>query len=405
MQITGAETFLVGNPWKNWTFLVLETDEGLEGVGEATVHLAAKTVATAIHELARFYVGRDPADIADIWLAVAREVRLGPIHSAALAALEMACYDLRGQVEEVPVAVLLGGDPAGRVPVYANGWYQGPRTPENFAKRARNVVGRGYTTLKFDPFGSAFHDITPAELDRAVEIVAAVREAVGPGGDICIEGHWRFSPDQAVTVAERIEPYRPLWFEEPVPSHDIEGLRWIRERVNVPLATGEHLLEPVEFRRLLETGACDYIQPDILHVGGFRRMIEIGRMAAEEGVHVAPHQSEGPVASVANVQLASMLPGFFIQEMFDDFAVPWRHALLDNPVEIADGHAIIAQRPGLGIRFNREQAARHPYDPDAFQALFEEGWESRKMGGPGEEPRQSDRPRISALSRPSRRRR
>jgi len=383
MQIETVETFIVGNPWKNWIFLVLRTDDGIEGVGEATVPFVARAVEAAIHDLKRFYVGRDPADIEAIWQTIARIGRMGPIHMAVLAGLEMACLDIRGQVEGKPVCALLGQKPVERVPLYANGWYQGPREPSSFAERARDVVARGYRALKFDPFGSAYRNIPPAELDRAVEIVAAVRDAVGEGADVCIEGHWRFTPEQAVEVARRLEPFRPLWFEEPVPSKEIEQLAWVRERVAVPLATGEHLLDALEFRRLLDAGACDYIQPDLLHVGGFRRTLEIAQMAAERGVRVAPHQAEGPVASVANVHLASVLPGFCIQEMFDEFAVPWRHDLLDRPVEICDGCALVPTRPGLGVTFNREAARRHPFDPAAGLPLFEDGWETRGLGRAG----------------------
>lgn len=386
MRIQNVETFIVGNPWKNWIFLILETDEGVEGVGEATVPFVARAVETAIHELARFYVGRDPLALEAIWESIARIGRTGPVHAAVLAGLEMACFDIRGKIEGRPVAAMLGGagpnaKPASpRVPLYANGWYQGPREPASFARLAREAIARGYRALKFDPFGSSYQGISPAELDRSIEIVAAVREAVGDAVDVCIEGHWRFTPEDAVEVARRIEPFRPLWFEEPVRSEAIEQLRWIRERANVPLASGEHLLDPVEFRRLLDAEACDYIQPDVLHVGGFRRMMEIGEMAAERGVRVAPHQAEGPVASVANVQLASVLPGFYVQEMFDEFAVPWRETLLDHPVEIRDGYATVSTRPGLGITFDREEARRHPYDPKAGLPLFEEGWETRGLG-------------------------
>jgi len=380
MKITGVETFIVGNPWKNWTFLVLQTDEGIEGVGEATVHLAARAVEALIHELARLYVGRDPLDVEAIHTAIAREGRVGPIHAAVLAALETACLDIRGKAEGKPLCELLGPSPAESVPLYANGWYRGRREPALFAEKAREVIARGYRALKFDPFGAAWGDLDAAELSRSLEIIAAVREAVGDEVEICIEGHWRFSPRAAVEVARAIEPFRPLWFEEPVPSQEIEQLRWVRERVSVPLATGEHLVEPAEFKHLLEAGACDIIQPDILHVGGFGRMIEIAEMAERRGVRVAPHQSEGPVASVANVQLASVLPGFFLQESFDEFAVPWRDELLDNPVPVRGGRAEVARRPGLGVTFNREAARRHPYDPDAYLALFEEGWEERNLG-------------------------
>lgn len=380
MRISGFETFIVGNPWKNWVFLVLETDEGAEGVGEATVHLAARATEALAHELSRFYVGRDPFEVDSIRRAIAREGRVGPIHAAVLAAIEMACLDIQGKVEGKPVWALLGREGAERVALYANGWYQGPRCPENFAEKAREVARRGYRALKFDPFGAAFGRMTSRQIDRSLEIIAAVREAVGDSVDICIEGHWRFSPDQAVVVAREMRPFRPLWFGEPVPSEQIEQLRWVRERVEVPLATGEHLLSPLEFRRLLEAEACDIIQPDILHVGGFGPMLEIARMAEEKGVRVAPHQSEGPVASVANVHLASVLPRLFLLETFDEFAVPWRDQLLSHPVEISDGQAVVPRRPGLGTTFNRDAALRHPYDPAAYLALFEEGWESRRLG-------------------------
>ena len=188
MKITEVRTYIVGNAWKNWVFTRVDTDEGLHGIGECTLNGFAKTVEAAVHELKRFVVGQDPFDVEQHSLRLFREVYSdgGQIQGAALAGIEFACWDIMGKATGLPVFKLLGGRCHKRLRVYANGWYRGPRTPQSFHDKAQAVVARGYTALKFDPFGAAWRVTDRADFALAIEIIAAVREAVGPNVDILV---------------------------------------------------------------------------------------------------------------------------------------------------------------------------------------------------------------------------
>ncbi|MBI2952045.1 mandelate racemase/muconate lactonizing enzyme family protein, partial [bacterium] len=225
MRITDVETFIVGNPWKNWLFIRLRTDEGVHGIAEATLNAFAKTVEACIHELKSQFIGLDPFQPELISRRMFRDVYSdgGQIHKNAVASVEIACWDIIGKSLNVPVYKLMGGQVNRRIRAYANGWYRGPRTPESFGEKAREVVGRGYTALKFDPFGDAWRSLTPREFQLSLDIIGAVREAVGPDVDVLVEGHSRFSGSTALQLAEAMARYRPTWFEEPVPHQNISA--------------------------------------------------------------------------------------------------------------------------------------------------------------------------------------
>ena len=182
MRITAIETYIAGNPWKNWVFAKVSTDEGIHGVGEGTVNCFAKTVETAIHELKPFVMGMDPFQVETISQRLIRDVYTdgGQVHMCAVAAIEIALWDIIGKACNQPVYNLWGGQCHEKLRAYANGWYRGPRTPESFAAKAKVVASRGYTALKFDPFGSSWRFLSRYDFDLAVDIIRAVRDAVGP---------------------------------------------------------------------------------------------------------------------------------------------------------------------------------------------------------------------------------
>ena len=249
VRITSAKTFTVGNPWKNWVFVRLETDEGIYGVGEGTANAFAETIETAIHELRDTYIGLDPTQVELLAERMHRDVYTdgGQIHRAALAAIEIACWDIVGKSVGRPVHALLGGRVRDRMRVYANGWYQVERTPEAIAAAARAVVGQGYTALKFDPFGHTSRMVGPDEESLAIDLIQAVRDAIGPRVDLLIEGHCRFGVAQAIRFAQRMAPSNPLWFEEPVPHHDPDSVVEVAQHSPVPIATGESLASAGSF--------------------------------------------------------------------------------------------------------------------------------------------------------------
>jgi galactonate dehydratase len=380
MTITSVETFLVGNPWKNWLFTRVLTDEGLHGIGEGTANAFGRTVEAAIHELKPLILGMNPFDVERIVQRMTRDVYTegGQVTMAAVAAVEIACWDIVGKAVGQPIYNLWGGRCQQKLRAYANGWYRGPRTPESFHEKAKAVIARGYTALKFDPFGANWRTMPEAELDLSLNIVAAVREAVGPGVDILIEGHSRFNVAAAIQVARGLERYRPMWFEEPVPHTNIAALVEVARASPVPIATGESFSQKQQFAELLKHECVSIYQPEPLAVGGIFATRKIADMVdAHYGV-VAPHSAQGPICSAACAQLNASLPNFLIHEIFDEFNVPWEKQLLTHPVEVKDGYIVVPDRPGLGTDLVVEEAQRHPYSQEHFLPLFQSGWELRR---------------------------
>jgi galactonate dehydratase len=380
MRITAIETFLVGNPWKNWLFTRVQTDEGLYGVGEGSLLGFAKTVESAIHELEPLVLGIHPMQIESLCQRLTRDVYTdgGQVHMSAVAAIEIACWDIVGKAVNQPIYNLWGGRCHERLRAYANGWYRGPRTPESFAQKAESVIDRGYTALKLDPFGSAWRTLTPYEMDYSIDIVRAVRSAVGPTVDVLIEGHSRFNVSTAVQVAKALEPFRPAWFEEPVAHQNIEAIAEVARRSPVPIATGESFTSKQQFAELLKHDVISIFQPEPLNLGGLFATRKIADAVDSHYGVVAPHSAQGPVCSAACVQLNASLLNFFVQEFFDEFNEPWEAEIVDFPVKVIDGYINVPSRPGLGIDLRLDEIAKHPYRQENYLPLFKPGWEERR---------------------------
>lgn len=383
MRITRATTYIVGNPWKNWLFVRLDTDEpGLYGLGEGTLNAFAKTVEAAVHELAPRYERMDPFQIETIVQRMTRDVYSegGQIHMNAVAAIEVACWDIIGKATGRPIYSLIGGRYHESLPAYANGWYTGPRTPEAFAARAADVVAMGYTALKFDPFGAAWRAMTPADQRLSLDIVRAVREAVGDDVRIMIEGHSRFSVSEAVWIGERLAEFNPTWFEEPVQHQNIAATVEVARKISVPVATGESLTSTHQFAELLAHGAVHILQPEPGNLGGIWRARQVCAMADAHYAVVAPHQAQGPLCTATCVQLGAATPNLLVQELFDEFNVGWEREIVDPPVQVVAGHIVIPERPGLGVDLNWSELEKHPYQVQNFLPLFAPGWERREGG-------------------------
>lgn len=384
MKIVKIETYLVGNPWKNWLFTKVFTDEGVTGIGEGSLNYFAKTVEAAIHELEYLVLGMDPFQIEIISQKLIRDLTSegAQIHMSAVAAIEIACWDIIGKVCNQPLYNLWGGRCHGKLRAYANGWYRGPRTPESFGEKAAKVIKKGYTALKFDPFGDNWRTLSPSEFDLSMEIICAVREAVGFGVDVLIEGHRRFNSATALQIADSMARFRPTWFEEPLDHTNISAMAELARRSPVPIATGESFSNKQQFAELLKHDTVDIWQPEPLNLGGLYATRKVADLIdAHYGV-VAPHSAQGPVCSVACMQLSASLPNFFLQEIFDDFNEPWEKLIIDHPVEVVDGYITITAKPGLGIELNMEEIRQHPYHPENALPLFKEGWELRRTESP-----------------------
>ena len=226
MKITNARTMVMGTPWRDLTFLILETDEGLKGVAEARMLNRTSGLLGYLEEaLPRYALGQDPFDREKIVhsMYLGDFGRAGEIVMTAIALVEMACWDIVGKALNQPVYRLMGGAVREKIKAYANGWYTVERTPEEFASAAKRVVERGYQAAKLDPFGGGFYELERAEKLRSIALVEAVRSAVGPDFDILIEMHGRFNPATAIEMARELEPFRPGWLEEPVPPGEPQG--------------------------------------------------------------------------------------------------------------------------------------------------------------------------------------
>jgi galactonate dehydratase len=380
MKITGIETYIAGNPWKNWLFAKVLTDEGTYGIGEGTLNYFGKTVETAIHELKPLIVGMSPFQVEIISQRLVRDVYSdgAQVHMCAVAAIEIACWDIIGKACGQPIYNLWGGRCHDKLRAYANGWYRGPRTPESFHEKAQDVVRRGYTALKFDPFGDNWRMATRRDFDLTIDIVRAVRDAVGPHVDILVEGHCRFNVATALQFAQAMAPMRPAWFEEPVPHTNIGAMVEVARHSPVPIATGESLSNKQQFAELLKHDVVGIYQPEPLNLGGLFAARKIADMVDAHYGMMAPHSAQGPVCSAACAQLNASIPNFYVHEIFDEFNEPWEKEIVSGGVEVLDGYIAISDRPGLGIDLNIDEILRHPYRQENALPLFRSGWEMRE---------------------------
>jgi galactonate dehydratase len=380
MKISKVRPLVMGTPWRNLTFLILETDEGLTGVGEVRMINNTDALLGYISEAApRHVLGQDPFNRELIVDTMRRNdySRAGEVAMSGIALIEMACWDIMGKALNQPVYRLMGGAVRQKIKAYANGWYTVERTPEEFAKAAKAVVARGYDAAKLDPFGSGFYELDRTERSRSISLVEAVRDATGPDFDIFVEMHGRFSPAAAIGLAHDLEPYKPGWIEEPVPPENLAALKKVSNAVRTPIATGERIHSRTECRELFELQACDIVQIDLSHFGGISEARKLAAWAESYYMLMAPHNVCGPVATAANLHLATCTPNFKIQEHFNDFADAWvKGAVLQYP-EVVDGCFSLPEGPGLGVILNEDFIKEHPRKQIHFD-LYQEDWHKRQ---------------------------
>jgi galactonate dehydratase len=382
MKIVNVTPMVLGTPWRNLTFVKVETDEGITGVGEARAWNRTQAVLGCLAESTPLYVlGHDPFNIEHLVQRMFREDfgRAGEVVMTGIAMLEIACWDIMGQALGQPVYRLLGGAVRDRIKAYANGWYTVERTPDEFAAAAKRAVARGYQALKFDPFGAGFYEIDRAEKLRVIGLVEAVRDAIGPDVEIMIEMHGRFNPVTAVEMARELAPFKPSWLEEPVPPENLAALKKVADAtaaLGVPLATGERLHTFFEFRELFELQATDIIQPDITHFGGLLNTKKLAAWADTYYMLIAPHNVGGPVSTAAALHLAASTPNFKIQEHFNDFDEPYVKASAPGVPEVVDGYFPLPNGPGLGVKLDEAVIEANPRQQIHFN-LFADDWHKR----------------------------
>ena len=380
MKITAVEPLVLGTSWRNLIFLKVSTDEGLVGFGECTIQNREEGVLGCLPGAVRRHVlGSDPFNIEDLWLRMYRNDfwRGGVIATSVMSGIEVACWDIIGKAVGQPVWRLLGGRCHEKINAYANAWYTVERTPQEFAQRVKVVLEKGYKALKVDPFGPGAMELSRAEKIRSVELVAAIRDAVGPDVEIFVEMHGRFSAHTAIEIARMMEPYQPGWIEEPCPPEDIPSLQKVAAQVQIPVATGERYFTHYGFREVLESGAVDILQPDVIHAGGILDMKKIAAMADARSIMLAPHNSNGPVCTAASVHFDFCTTNIKVQECFDDFSEPWVVEAVPGTPRPQDGYFHLPQGPGLGISLNEDLIKEHPFQ-EGFFNVFATDWHIRQ---------------------------
>ena len=389
MEITSIETCAVSAGWKNWLLVKVHTDSGIHGIGEGTLNGFIRTTEAAVRELEHLVVGQDPRQVNRLSKRLMESVSLdgGHIHRTAVAALEVACWDILGKSLGVPIHALLGGRVRDSVLGYANGWYRTERTPEHFVAAAEAVVAKGFHALKLDPFGTAQGFMDEGELQLAYDILRALRERFGPGLRILIDVHARFTETESLRVARRLAPLDLYWWEEPTTREREQPANAVALQCPIRVATGEMYDTVGQFYTLATGGGVNIFQPEPMSLGGITNTLSVAHLALAHGSWIAPHQSGGPVATAVCLQLAACVPNFLIQEHFDAFNEPWVRDFVDwHPaIDPVNGHLSLPDGPGLGIDVDMDVARAHPYDPNAYLNIFEPGWE-RRLGHKADSP-------------------
>jgi galactonate dehydratase len=364
LRITDIKTFLVGVGSRNLVFVKVETDQGIHGIGEAYSCGPDEATVAAIRDFRSWLVGQEPRHIEHLWATMYNFTRFpgGLVVNAAMSGIEHALWDIAGKAAGLPVYMLLGGKCREKIRVYQSA---SGDEPAAVADSARALVGKyGYTAVKMSPHGSAPSARPYNEVTRqAGERVRAVREALGPDVDIGVDIHARFfEPSRALRLARAIEPYHPMWLEEPIRPENTAAMARLAEHVNIPLASGECNYTKHEFREILAAQALDIVQPDVCLCGGLMELKKIAAMAEAHYVVVAPHNPMGPVATTVNVHFAASTPNFFILEYHPDDQAP-RKDLLREPLMVDHGYIPVPNKPGFGIELNEEAFRHYPARP------------------------------------------
>lgn len=350
MKITNFTCYTV---LPRWLFLKLDTDEGIVGWGEPVVEGRAHTVKAAVEELSHYFLGKDPGRIEDLWQTFYRGgfYRGGPEVMSAIAGIDQALWDIKGKSLGVPVYELLGGSCRDKIKVYC--WIGGDR-PDDIAAAVRQKQAEGYSSVKMNATEEMHYIDSFRKVEDVLARAAAIRDAVGTDMEFGIDFHGRVHKAMAKVLAKELEPFHPMFIEEPVLTENSEALRDIARVTSIPIATGERMFSRWDFKKVLTDGYVDIIQPDLSHAGGISECKKIAAMAEAFDVAVAPHCPLGPIALAACVQLDMCTPNIFIQEQSLGIHYNQGGDLFDyledaSPFRYQDGYILPPKGTGLGI--------------------------------------------------------
>jgi galactonate dehydratase len=379
LKITDVEIFAtkidLGKLGWHPVIIRINTDAGIYGAGEIGLAYgvgAAAGVGMLRNLAENFLIGADPSRIEHLWDTMCTKTFWaqggGPVVFGGMSAIDEALWDIKGKALGLPVYELLGGRCWDKLRLYANGWYGGLVTPDEFAEKAKSIVADGYTALKFDPFGALTEGVWSfpkralerERADMAFERVKAVREAVGPNVDVLVEVHGNLGTTSAIQIGKRLEELDPFFYEEPVDALNVEAMKKVAQNVNIPIAAGERLYTRYGFRPYIEDQVLDIIQPDLGLAGGITEAKKIASYAETYSIHVQPHNCGSPIGTAAAIQLDTCIPNFIIQEWFP--YMPKAHYELvkkDLEHQAVNSYLEVPRTSGLGIELNDEALSQY----------------------------------------------
>ena len=381
MKLKDLEIFVVAPPapgWggRYWIFTKLTTDDGIVGYGECYASTVGPKAMRAVIEdvFDRHMLGENPENLELMYRRVYSSgftQRPDPTVMGAFSGLEIACWDILGKARNRPVWALLGGKMNERVRSYT---YLYPEPEEDAAEfwvnadmtaeAAARAVKQGFTAVKFDPAGPytirGGHQPAMSDISRSVEFCKKIREAVGDKADLLFGTHGQFTTAGAIRMGRELEPYNPLWYEEPIPPDNLLEFAEVARQVRIPLATGERLTTKTEFGILLRAGGVKILQPALGRLGGILEAKKLAAIAEVFNAEIAPHLYAGPVEWAANIHLSVSIPNLLIAETIQTGGA-FHLALIKHTIKWEDGYVLPPEGPGLGIDFDEDLARAHPY--------------------------------------------
>ena len=386
MKIKDIQTLVVNAEMRNWVFVKIITDQDIYGWGEATVEWKTRAVVGAIEDLKPLIIGKDPRQIKQNYQIMTKHGfwKLGVIGMSAISGIEHAMWDILGKSLETPVWQLLGGKVRDKVKIYTHlgmgdmkAVYRDTMNVTGLTDHAQKLVDLGYTAFKvvFIPF--THFTVTNQELKNVNLLMSSLRDKVGDDIEIMVDFHGRCgSGKSAIQYVKELEPYKPMFIEEPIQPGDTSTLLQIKESINCPLATGERLIGLQEFEPIFHLRAVDIVQPDLNHCGGLLEAKGIAAAASVANIAIAPHNPNGPIAGAAALHFASSTPNHIIQEVMDQ-SVPWYNDVISTSPIVRQGNFWeVPSTAGLGIEVNEKEASKYPFKQEIMpttDAYLEDG--------------------------------
>ena len=376
MKITDIQPLIVNAEMKNWVFVKILTDEGIFGWGESTVEWKTRAVVGAIEDLKPLIIGKDPRNIKQNFQIMTKHGfwKLGIIGMSAISGIEHAMWDILGKSLNTPVWQLLGGKVRDKVKIYTHlgmgdmkAVYKDTMNVSGLIDHAQKLVDLGYNAFKVVFIPYTHYTVTNKNLKYVNHLMSSLRDKVGDEIEIMVDFHGRCGSGQsAIQYVKELEPYNPMFIEEPIQPGDTSTLLQIKEAICCPLATGERLIGLQEFESLFHLRAIDIAQPDLNHCGGLLEAKNISAAAAVANIGVAPHNPNGPIAGAAALHFAASTPNHIIQEVMDK-SVPWYDDVISKtPIVREGGFWSIPDAPGLGIEVNEKEADKYPYKEEIY---------------------------------------